>query len=274
VAARLTAGDRTLVRTDDEHPTGDERAVAPAPGRRVLTGTGLEIAFGGNRALKGVDVTLDAGEVLAIVGPNGSGKTTLLNVLSGYYRLRSGRVEFLARAVRPAPSALAADGLARTFQVPKVFDDLTVGEHVALALDGRRHHPDVASRELGWALLEEMNLVDAPWDTEVRKLAHGQRRFLEIAMAFLREPHAILLDEPAAGMAVHEMDALASHLRRYAAMGGGVVLVEHHLDWLTSLASTVAVMHEGLLIWRGVPDELRDAAIVQEAFLGRGRADG
>jgi ABC-type branched-subunit amino acid transport system ATPase component len=131
----------------------------------------------------------------------------------------------------------------------------------------------VLSSELAWKLLRDMDFARI-WRKEVRELSHGQRRFLEIAMAFLRNPDLLVLDEPAAGMASQERTALAMALREFAGLSGAVLLVEHHLDWIDEVADRVVVMNEGSTIWTGDPTEMRQASVVQDAFLGTSTVHG
>lgn len=224
-------------------------------------------AFGGNQALKAVTLSVNRSEVLAIVGPNGSGKTTLLNVVSGYVLPDAGAVEIVGRPMgKTPPYAIARRGVARTFQVPKVFANLSVDEHLDLA---RRHgRADSAMELLGTQFLTDVGLGPSVYRKEVRTLGHGHLRFLEIAMATLRSPDVILLDEPAAGLSLTEIDHLIELLRQLAAQGVAVVVVGHHLDIVRRVAQRVAVLHLGSLLWEGPPAELESSELVRDAYLG------
>jgi branched-chain amino acid transport system permease protein len=237
------------------------------PALPVIRVESVSKAFGGNKALEEVTLPVLRSEVLAIVGPNGSGKTTLLNVVSGYVTPDTGRVEIDGRlAGRTQPYTVARLGIGRTFQVPKVFANLSVDEHLDLA---RRHgRPDGHMEALGLQFLTDVGLSRSVYSKEVRTLGHGHLRFLEIAMAILRAPDVLLLDEPAAGLSLTEIDHLIELLKQLATEGVAVVVVGHHLDIVRRAARRVAVMHVGKLLWEGVPAELENSELVRDAYLG------
>ncbi|WP_370326622.1 ATP-binding cassette domain-containing protein [Euzebya sp.] len=255
---------------DTAAPAEDpQRPTAPADTGAQLDARGLRRSFGGVVALDDVDVTLRGGQVLGVIGPNGSGKTTLVNVLSGYYPPEAGEVRIDGTPVAVGdPVALATEGVSRTFQVPKVFGDLSVDEHLALARRGATGPPAHRERFEGLAMtfLRDTGLLDQRRAT-VRTLAHGTRRFLEVGMAVLRAPRLLLLDEPAAGLSAEDMALLGQLITRVAAEGVPVVLVEHHLELVHDVCDTVAVMNLGAILWSGPPAELQDSPEVREAYL-------
>jgi branched-chain amino acid transport system permease protein len=253
----------------------DQSDTRSSPGKSVQRGgpvvqmEGVRKAFGGNTALKNVTVEIDAGRVTAIVGPNGSGKTTLLNVISGYVAPDSGQVRLSGQTIGGrSPQAIARMGVARTFQVPKVFSNLSVEEHLALASHYRRNGRSGRGTAVAMAFLGEVGLGPKTYKREVRTLGHGHLRFLEIGMGALRSPDLILLDEPAAGLSATEIVHLVNLLRALADQGAAVVVVEHHLDVVRQVADMVAVMHLGQLLWYGEPERLRESAEVRDAYLG------
>jgi branched-chain amino acid transport system permease protein len=251
------------------------RAVVTPDAEPVLRMRDVVRHFGEVKATDGVDFVLYPGEVVGLVGPNGSGKTTLLNLASGMYHPSSGSIELCGRDVtRTAPHRIAASGLARTFQTPKTFPSLSIGEHLA-----------IASREMGDAspahrqravdtsvTLLRMGGIDAnaaEWlSRPVGTLAQGQLRFLEVAMAALHAPKVLLLDEPAAGLSADEMEGLERATRALANQGAGVVIVEHHLELIRRLVDRVVVLHLGEELWEGPPSELETAEAVRVAYLG------
>jgi branched-chain amino acid transport system permease protein len=238
-------------------------------GGPVVQIEGVHKSFGGNAALKNVTVEINAARVTAIVGPNGSGKTTLLNVISGYVAPDSGQVRLSGKAIGGrSPQAIARMGVARTFQVPKVFSNLSVEEHLALASHYRRNGTSGRGTAVAMAFLGEVGLGPKTYKREVRTLGHGHLRFLEIGMGALRSPDLIMLDEPAAGLSATEIVHLVSLLRALANQGAAVVVVEHHLDVVRQVADMVAVMHLGQLLWYGEPERLRESAEVRDAYLG------
>ncbi|MFB4308194.1 ATP-binding cassette domain-containing protein [Actinomadura sp. GTD37] len=252
--------------------TGGPSAAGPAPdgGAPVLVARDVAKSFGGVRALDGVDLEVGRGKVLGLVGPNGSGKTTLLNVLSGLYAPTTGTVTLDGDdLVGTRPHEIARHGVGRTFQIPKTFPGLGVGEHFAL------HRRAGAPAAAGWAMasaLLEAGGIDsadpAAMRSEARRLSHGQLRFLEIAVAVHAGPRVLLLDEPAAGLASAEIDRLAECIRTLAGTGCAVIVVEHHLDFVRRLVDEVIVLELGKVLWKGPPGELASADAVRTAYLG------
>ncbi|MBL7499482.1 ATP-binding cassette domain-containing protein [Frankia sp. CNm7] len=258
-------------------------APAGGEGQPVLRCEGVTKRFGGLVALDGVTLSVMPGEVVAIVGPNGSGKTTFLNVLSGFYPLDGGtlevagsRVEGSARSPLSGSNArrrLPARAVARTFQTPKIFGDLSVAEHLHLAARRPVQHRGAAERaafeRIAFALLDATDLplgrVSGAAD-----LSHGQLRFLEIAVAVSRAPRLLLLDEPATGLGPSEIELLAETVRSVSALGCAVLLVEHHLELVHAVADRVVVLHLGELLWTGPPESLGESDRVRDAYLGVG----
>lgn len=233
----------------------------------LLTLAGVGKSFGGNRALKEVTLSVQPGEVISVVGPNGSGKTTLLNAISGYVSPYTGDIHLADRSLKGmSPQRIARRGVARTFQVPKVFEPLSVAEHIALAESYAQHRSE--AHDLAVHFLNEIGLGPATHALEVRTLGHGHRRFLEIGMAALRSPEVILLDEPAAGLSTVETEHLITLMKQLGEAGIAVIVVEHHLDVVRRVADRVAVMHLGELLWCGPPAQLSESSAVRDAYLG------
>lgn len=204
---------------------------------------------------------------MAVIGSNGSGKTTLLNVVCGYYRAQGGQVLLADRDITLArPRVIANLGVSRTFQVPKVFPSLSIEEHLALARSQAAHPRSQVFEDIAQKFLGATGLLDNPGQ-EARTLSQGALRFLELAVAILRAPHVLLLDEPAAGLSAEEMGRLKELIEDLSACGVGVALVEHHLDWVRSIADRIIVMHLGEQIWAGAPDDLLRSEIVRDAYL-------
>ncbi|HMJ37852.1 MAG TPA: ATP-binding cassette domain-containing protein [Baekduia sp.] len=241
----------------------------------VLVLKGVSRSFGEVKALEGVDFQIRPGEVVGLVGPNGSGKTTLLNVASGMYPASGGSVRLGGHDItRTAPHRIAGQGLARTFQTPKTFPTLSIGEHLAIASSEVAQSSDERRQEAvdtAAALLRMGGLdIDQPATLErpVGTLAQGQLRFLEVAMSVLHVPRVLLLDEPAAGLSAGEMEALERAAKALAQQGTAVVIVEHHLDLIRRLVDRVVVLHLGTLLWEGPPEDLDQAEAVRVAYLG------
>jgi branched-chain amino acid transport system ATP-binding protein len=236
----------------------------------------LRKRFGGVVASDGVDLQVRRGEVHALIGPNGAGKTTLVAQLAGQLVPDSGRIVFDGTDITHLTAhQRARKGLARSFQITRLFSSFTVIEHIALALQaaGRTHagawgawSRDAALWEHARAQLPALNLqghADATIDT----LSHGQRRALEVGMAVAASPRLVLLDEPMAGMGPDEsqrMEALIARLREHMTL----LLIEHDVDAVFRLADRVSVLVSGQIIASGAPAAVRADAQVIGAYLG------
>ncbi|GBD44610.1 Lipopolysaccharide export system ATP-binding protein LptB [bacterium HR40] len=243
----------------------------------------LAKSFGGVRALDGVSFSLDAGRVHALIGPNGAGKTTLFNLITGMLAPTSGRIFFRGQEVTGLPpEALAALGIARTFQNLQVFLDMTVRENVLvgchLRLERRLHacllrtpslrRAEREARERADRLLRELGL-DRYAEARADSLPYGALKRLEIARALAAEPVLLLLDEPAAGCNERETAEIGELLRSVARGGPTVLLVEHDMRLVMNLAEHILVLDHGRLLAEGPPERIRRDPQVIEAYLGR-----
>jgi len=250
----------------DTTPKGiREGAGAPHPawqGDEVLAARGIVKRFAGNTVLDGVDLIVKPGEIVCLIGPNGAGKSTLLNVLSGALSCDAGIVTLRDERVEAtAPNERAAAGLARTFQIPSLFPGLTVAEHLILA---RQEAGRVAPLPASYQRLEDEHAGD-----RVEMLSLSDRRSLEIAMALCSRPDVLLLDEPAAGLARNEADALAATLRALRQqLGCAIVCVEHDMEIVRDLADRVICLHHGHVISSGTMDQVSADPDVRRAYLG------
>src|SRR6185437_1847164 len=219
--------------------------------RRSLVATRLAISFGGVRAVADVSLTAESGKVTSVIGPNGAGKSTLLSLLSGFYRPDAGAIALGDRRLAGlAAHAAARAGIARTFQTSQLFAGLSVSDNVLVALRGHRlggFFPWAsrrAERRLADSLLDFVGCVGAS-DRLSEDLPHVEKRLVEIARALAQRPSVLLLDEPAAGLGERDKARLAALLRRIAATGVAVVLVEHDMSLVMELSDRVVVLDAG-----------------------------
>jgi ABC-type branched-subunit amino acid transport system ATPase component/ABC-type branched-subunit amino acid transport system permease subunit len=253
---------------------------APAPGE--LTLEQVTLTFGGVRAISELDLKIDLGQVHGLIGPNGSGKTTTLNVISGYYAPQHGTAK-LNGVVIPAlvRHKRATLRIARTFQTPRIVGSASVLQNVMIGgtVDGKasfvesllslpRHRRDEAM--LRETALEALAVVGLERLANVRadRLQHSELRFIEIARALMMRPAYLLLDEPAAGLSVDEIERLGTLIQAIARAGTGVLLVEHHADLIFDICHHVTVLNLGKTLAAGTPAEIRSHREVIAAYLG------
>jgi len=234
--------------------------------------------FSGLKVLTGVDFTVREKERHAVIGPNGAGKTTLFNIISGNFRASSGAILFKGRDISGKPAhALNREGLSRSFQITNVFQELSVFAHIRSGVRSRRgmryhffRRPDHSGEinERTQAIVEEVGLKDVQ-HMPVSALSYGQQRALEIGITLSTEPELILLDEPTAGMTREETGQAIRMIDRVTA-GRTLIIIEHDMDVVFSLADTISVLHYGTILVSGKPDEIRNDQRVKDAYLGDG----
>ena len=254
----------------------------PPPSPPALRTSGLCKDFRGFRAVDSVDLSVPAGTVHALVGPNGAGKTTLFNLLTGFLTPTAGTIEVAGTDVTgQPPDRVARHGVARSFQITSLFDQLSCREHVELALAG--------GGGLGWRfwrsdkllgrhraaaldLLDRVGLADAEAEL-AGTLPYGRKRALELALALALDPRVLLLDEPTAGMGAEDVDRTVALIQEVRA-DRTVVLVEHNMSVVADLADRVTVLQAGAVLVEGPYAEVRQDPRVVEAYLGSAHAAG
>ena len=242
----------------------------------------LTIRFGGHVAVNAVSCTFEPGRLTAIVGPNGAGKTTYFNLISGQLKATSGTVSLGGRDLSGLPaSERTRAGLGRAFQLTNLFPRLTVLENVRLAVQARREGPHrrglnlwsvwsehKALRERADEILASIALADKE-DELVANLPHGDQRKLEVALLMALEPQVFMFDEPTAGMNAAEAPVILNLIRKLKEdRTKTILLVEHKMDVVRELADRIIVLHNGTLVADGIPGEVMQSKIVQEAYLG------
>jgi branched-chain amino acid transport system ATP-binding protein len=245
---------------------------------------GLNKDFGALRALKDVSLSIERNQIKGLIGPNGSGKTTLFNLITKFHSPTSGEVFFKGNRIDFLEAyEIASLGICRTFQIVKVFQEISVLENVmagmycrtksglfrnAFALpSARREFRE--SREKAEGYLEIVGLHE--WREKlVKYLTCGQQKLLEIARALATEPELLLLDEPAAGLNSHEKEELSGIIRNIRDRGITILLIEHDMRLIMGIAGEIAVLNFGEKIAEGVPEEIKGDEKVVKAYLGKG----
>lgn len=252
---------------------------APVPGAltsSLLYLDGVSVTFDGFKAIRGLSLTIEPGEMRAIIGPNGAGKTTMMDIITGKTKPDTGTVLFggTVDLTRLDEAAIANLGIGRKFQKPTVFDFHTIEDNILLALKSKR----TVARTLFWAtepaqqkriddILGIIKLGDAR-ERLAGSLSHGQKQWLEIGMLLAQDPKLLLVDEPAAGMTDGETAQTAVLLKEIA-RDHSVIVVEHDMGFIRELGVKVTVLHEGSVLAEGPLDQVSANERVVEVYLGR-----
>jgi branched-chain amino acid transport system ATP-binding protein len=248
----------------------------------MLEVSGLVKAFGNLRAVDGVDLAIEAGTITGLIGPNGAGKTTLFNLIAGAVAPEAGAIRFMGERIdRLTPDRIFAKGLARTFQVPRPFPQMTVLENlmlVPLRQAGERfwnnwvraasvRREERLARERAVEVLELCDLADKAGEIAGR-LSGGQQKLLELARVLIAEPKLILLDEPAAGVNPVLLETLVDRIVRLNRGGVTFLVIEHNIDLVMTVCRPIVVMAQGKLIYHGDAAGVRKDPRVLDAYLG------
>ena len=254
-----------------------EAAGAAGPEAALLETRDLTKEFRGFRAVSDVSLRVVEGTIHALVGPNGAGKTTLFNLLTGFLTPSSGQVLLGGRDVTGMqPEQIAHLGIARSFQITSLFDQMSVVDHVELALASptgigyRFWRSDAKMKQFrprAMELLEQVGLTDRS-GAAAGSLAYGQKRALELALALALDPKLLLLDEPTAGMGLEDVDRTIALVKKVSA-GRTVVFVDHNMHVVGSLADTVTVLQSGQVLAEGTYEQVRHDESVITAYLGQ-----
>jgi branched-chain amino acid transport system ATP-binding protein len=247
--------------------------------RIVLDVANVHKSFAGLQALSNVNLQIEEGKTHAVIGPNGAGKSTLLNVCVGRIRPDRGSVTFNGETITgKEPHEINQAGVARVFQTPEIFPELSLLHNVMIPAFARREGSfrfnafgalsgEKAVREEAAHVLEDLALHDK-MTMEAGSLSRGDKRRLELAMCLIQHPHLLLLDEPTAGMSRHDTNSTIELLQRIKERGMTKVIIEHDMHVVFSLADRITVLAQGTIIAEGSPDEVRGNPRVQEAYLG------
>jgi branched-chain amino acid transport system ATP-binding protein len=244
----------------------------------ILQTIELKRYFGETRAVDHVNLSIEEGEFVSLVGPNGAGKTSLINVISALLEAESGQILFRGEDItRLSTTERVRAGIARSFQIVNVFDDLTAFDNVALAIFSREGktarlgslaHLDQAVNEEAQAILGQFGLAPKR-NNNARDLAQGERKLLDVALAYALRPKLLFLDEPTSGVSTRDkgqiIDTIASVVR---AEGITAVIVEHDMDVVFKYSDRIIVMAQGAIMAQGTPDEIRNNEQVAMTLLG------
>lgn len=224
------------------------------------------VRFGGLTAVAGATMSFAEGEVHALIGPNGAGKSTIINCVSGFQRRSSGDIRLAGETLPHLDAAaVARRGITRSFQTPQLFSRLSVIDNVRVA-----HQRQRRARLPIDDLLELVGLTEVAHH-QADNLAYGQQRLLEVARALASSPRLLLLDEPAAGLAFEDTERLSRLLKLIVTQFGvAVMIVEHNVPLVRRVANRISVMHHGLVIATGAPDDVLNDPAVIAAYLGGG----
>ncbi|MCZ6564604.1 MAG: ATP-binding cassette domain-containing protein [Gammaproteobacteria bacterium] len=246
----------------------------------ILEINGLTTEISGYTILDKLDFSIEENELRVVLGPNGAGKTTLIDMITGRYKPKSGKIVFNGENItRMAPDKIFVKGISRKFQVPNLYETLSVYDNIMVSLKGRRKvlkslFGKVTKKDNDriWEILDFIMLANKAEDS-VDTLGHGQRQWLELGMLVASEPKLLLLDEPTTGMTEEGKEKTAELIQKIA-QTHAVMFVEHDMDIVRKIAKKVTVLAQGQILAEGPLSEVVKNEEVKAVYLGKGRYDG
>lgn len=251
---------------------------AQARSEELIDIQGLSVQFDGFKAVDDLSLSLRRNELRVVIGPNGAGKTTLLDMICGKTKPTSGSIRFKGLELVGAPEyRIVRAGIGRKFQTPSVYEELTVAENLEVSIPEAHgiwgavfYRRTSKIRHRIEQVAAQVMLTDS-LGRRAGQLSHGQKQWLEIGMLLLQESELLLLDEPAAGMSPRERELTASLLQRIA-LDKALIVIEHDMEFVLSIATTVTVLHQGRVLAEGTAEEVQADPRVIEVYLGEGDA--
>ncbi len=243
---------------------------------RALEIEGLKKSFGGFAALRGVDLSVDEGELFGLIGPNGSGKTTFFNCVTGVLRCSGGRVTYKGREItNSGPDAIYRMGIGRTFQLIELFPNMTVLENMLLAVQesqssmlGRLFRVREDANEARALELLAFLRISQIRDELARNLSYGEQKLLDFGMVMMSKPDLILLDEPACGVEIQMRQEMMQRIKELNQQGTTIIVIEHNMDVVMNLCTRIVVLDSGEKIAEGNPQEIQNTQKVIDAYFG------
>ena len=241
----------------------------------ILSLDSVSVSFDGFKAINDLSLYIDSGELRCIIGPNGAGKTTMMDIITGKTRPDKGRVIFGDNTdlLELTESDIAQAGIGRKFQKPTVFENHTIFENLELAIRGRKEAWFLLLNKVSQGdrdkIMQVVELIDliGHIDQYAGSLSHGEKQWLEIGMLLMQDPLLLLVDEPVAGMTPQEMEKTAELLTGLSG-DHSVVVVEHDMEFVRSIAKKVTVLHEGTVLAEGGMESIQNNSAVKEVYLG------
>jgi len=234
----------------------------------------VTVSFDGFKAVNDLNLYVDKNELRVIIGPNGAGKTTVLDLICGRTKVSSGSIKFKDQEITGLKEhEIVRRGIGRKFQTPSIYEDLTVFENLEISVPRGRNVAGALFWKRTGEVIERvrevasMIFLDSHLDRLAETLSHGQKQWLEIGMLLMQDPELLMLDEPVAGMSVSERTRTAELLERVS-KGRSVVVIEHDMKFVASIADRVTVLHQGKVLAEGSMAAIQDNPQVKEVYLG------